>query len=97
MTRLLYRSVGFGLFSNFALSVILVAGAWSYFPKTQTLGWLAVAVFVTLLRTKCPAWMARRGDPADPRAAAGPSFDHRGVDRQCASRGQGGLHGGRDG
>ena len=32
MTRLLYRSAGFGLFSNIALAVILVAGAFNTQP-----------------------------------------------------------------
>ena len=50
MTRLLYRSAGFGLFSNFVLAAVLVAGVWTYFPARVTLGWLAVAFAVTLGR-----------------------------------------------
>ncbi|MDP2138366.1 MAG: histidine kinase dimerization/phospho-acceptor domain-containing protein, partial [Candidatus Didemnitutus sp.] len=64
MTRLLYRSVGFGLFSNFALALILVAGVWSYFPQSQTLSWLAVATLVTLLRAVSMVIFGRRA-PAD--------------------------------
>ena len=30
LTRLLYRIAGFGLFSSFALAIILVAGTWTY-------------------------------------------------------------------
>jgi len=50
MTRLLYRSAAFGLFSNFILSVILVAGVWSYFPQQQSLNWLAAILTVTAVR-----------------------------------------------
>ncbi len=47
MTRLLYRSAGFGLFSNFALALVLTAGIWSYFPSRQTLGWLALMLVIS--------------------------------------------------
>jgi signal transduction histidine kinase/CheY-like chemotaxis protein len=50
MTRLLYRSAGFGLFSNLVLAAVLVAGIWTYFPAARTLGWLAAIGVVTLLR-----------------------------------------------
>jgi signal transduction histidine kinase/CheY-like chemotaxis protein len=50
MTRLLYRSAGFGLFSNFVLAMVLVAGVWTYFPVRLTLGWLAAIFVVTGLR-----------------------------------------------
>ncbi|AOS43697.1 Autoinducer 2 sensor kinase/phosphatase LuxQ [Lacunisphaera limnophila] len=50
MTRLLYRSAGFGLFSNLALALILVAGVWTYFSLGKTLGWLAAIAVVTLAR-----------------------------------------------
>ena len=50
MTRLLYRSAGFGLFSNFVLAMVLVAGVWTYFPARLTLGWLAAIFMVTGLR-----------------------------------------------
>ena len=47
MTRLLYRSAGFGLFSNFVLAVVLVGGVWTYFPSRMSLGWLAAITVVT--------------------------------------------------
>jgi len=47
MTRLLYRAAGFGLFSNFVLALVLVAGVWTYFPKRLTLGWLGVIFAVS--------------------------------------------------
>jgi signal transduction histidine kinase/ActR/RegA family two-component response regulator len=47
MTRLLYRAAGFGLYSNFALALVLVAGVWTYFPVRLTLGWLAVIFLVS--------------------------------------------------
>ena len=50
MTRMLYRSAGFGLFSNLALAMILVAGVWTYFPLERTLGWLLAITVVTLVR-----------------------------------------------
>lgn len=50
MTRLLYRSAGFGLFSNLVLAMVLVAGVWTYFPAGTTLGWLAAIATVTLAR-----------------------------------------------
>ena len=50
MTRMLYRSAGFGLFSNFALAVILVVGMWTYFPRSVTLGWLAVIFVISFIR-----------------------------------------------
>jgi len=50
MTRLLYRSAGFGLFSNIVLAGILVAGVYSYFPRTLTIGWLVAIVAVSIGR-----------------------------------------------
>jgi signal transduction histidine kinase/CheY-like chemotaxis protein len=50
MTRLLYRTAGFGLFSNFVLALVLAAGVWTYFPGRHTLVWLAAIVAVSLLR-----------------------------------------------
>ncbi len=50
MTRLLYRSAGFGLFSNFALALILAVGVWTYFPPPVTLGWLALIVAISTAR-----------------------------------------------
>ncbi len=50
LTRLLYRSAGFGLFSNFVLAGVLAMGTWRHFPAQQTLGWLAGIFVVTLAR-----------------------------------------------
>ena len=41
MTRLLYRSAAFGLFSNFILAVILVAGTYPIHVPALHAGWLA--------------------------------------------------------
>ena len=50
LTRLLYRSAGFGLFSNFVLALVLFAGMWPHYPS-QTLGlWLAAVFAVSGLR-----------------------------------------------
>ncbi len=50
LTRLLYRSAGFGLFSNMVLAMVLVAGLWAYIPARQGLAWLAVMLAVSALR-----------------------------------------------
>jgi len=50
MTRLLYRSAGFGLFSNFALALILTVGIWTYFPSRLTLGWLTLILVISTAR-----------------------------------------------
>lgn len=47
MTRLLYRSAGFGLFSNFALSALFAYGIWDYFPHGKLVNWLLVVFLVT--------------------------------------------------
>jgi signal transduction histidine kinase len=60
MTRLLYRSAGFGLYSNFVLAVVLAAGVWTYFPARVTLGWLAVIMTVSLARLAMNRAFARR-------------------------------------
>ncbi len=50
MTRLLYRSAGFGLFSNFVLGVVLVAGTYTAHPPRLHATWLASLTLVTLGR-----------------------------------------------
>jgi signal transduction histidine kinase len=60
MTRLLYRSAGFGLFSNFVLAAVLVAGVWSYFPARIKLGWLGGVLAISLLRLVTNLAFARR-------------------------------------
>ncbi len=62
LTRLLYRSVGFGLFSNFALAVILVLGSWTYLDHTLPLVWLAVSLALVVGRW----WSLQRFNRADP-------------------------------
>lgn len=51
LTRLLYRSAGFGLFSNFALAVLLIFGTWSYFTDSFPWVWLGALLLVTTVRT----------------------------------------------
>jgi signal transduction histidine kinase len=60
MTRLLYRTAGFGLYSNFVLAMVLVAGVWTYFPMRLTLGWLAVICGVSGARVFLLHAFARR-------------------------------------
>jgi signal transduction histidine kinase/CheY-like chemotaxis protein len=60
MTRLLYRSAGFGLYSNFVLAMVLVAGVWTYFPVRQTLGWLTVIFLVSFARLVLGRAFARK-------------------------------------
>ena len=50
MTRLLYRQAGFGLFSNFVLAVILVAGTLRIHPANLHVPWLAALLLVSLGR-----------------------------------------------
>ena len=50
MTRQLYRSAGFGLFSNFTLAVILVAGTLTTHPWALHGPWLSAIVLVSLGR-----------------------------------------------
>lgn len=47
LTRLLFRTAGFGLYSNFVLALVLVAGVWTYFAPRVTLAWLAVIFAVS--------------------------------------------------
>jgi len=68
MTRLLYRSAGFGLFSNFVLAIVLVAGVWSYFPARVTLGWLLLVIVVSAVRGILN-WLFFRAAPRDSETA----------------------------
>ncbi len=65
LTRLLYRSAGFGLFSNFVLGVVLAAGMWTYFPAAMTLSWLAVIFVVSSVRLNTNLRFARRAPRDD--------------------------------
>jgi len=61
LTRLLYRAAGFGLFSNFVLAAVLVAGLWAYVSATGALlGWLAAIVAVSLVRVATNLAFSRR-------------------------------------
>ncbi|HUR60389.1 MAG TPA: hypothetical protein VM029_21885, partial [Opitutaceae bacterium] len=50
MTRLLYRSAGFGLFSNVVLALILVGGTLRAHPSRLHVAWLGAMLFVSLVR-----------------------------------------------
>jgi signal transduction histidine kinase/ActR/RegA family two-component response regulator len=63
MTRLLYRSAGFGLFSNVVLAFILVAGTIAYHPATLQVPWLASLLLVSLGRLGLNLAFARTNPP----------------------------------
>jgi signal transduction histidine kinase/CheY-like chemotaxis protein len=65
LTRLLYRSAGFGLFSNFVLALILVGGTFSIYPRTLHLGWLGAITAVTLARWSLARAFLRAEPAAD--------------------------------
>ncbi|MEI6107393.1 MAG: ATP-binding protein [Opitutae bacterium] len=65
LTRLLFRSAGFGLFSNFALSAIMAAGMWSYFPARLILGWLGTVFAATAVRAGIHYRFLHRHHPDD--------------------------------
>jgi signal transduction histidine kinase len=65
MTRLLYRSAGFGLFSNFALAVILVAGTLTTHPASLHIPWLSAIVLVSLARFALHFAFARAQPPPE--------------------------------
>ncbi|MDB6127185.1 MAG: luxQ 2 [Verrucomicrobia bacterium] len=50
MTRLLYRSANFGLFSNFVLAGILVLVTRAYFSLELNLWWLGAIIAISLVR-----------------------------------------------
>lgn len=50
MTRLLYRPAGFGLFLNFVLALIPVAGTFDYHPHSVHRAWLTTIFVVSLAR-----------------------------------------------
>ncbi len=50
MTRLLYRSANFGLFSNFVLAAVLVLVAGHYFPPHLNVWWFSVILAISLAR-----------------------------------------------
>lgn len=50
MTRQLYRTAGFGLFSNFVLALVLAAGGGDALPARELGIWLGIAVLVSIGR-----------------------------------------------
>ncbi len=65
MTRLLYRQAGFGLFSNFALAVILIAGTLTTHPWSVHAIWLGAIIAVSLGRLALNRAFARANPPAE--------------------------------
>ena len=63
MTRLLYRSANFGLFSNFVLAGILVVVAGQYFPTPLNVTWFATILIISLLRLGLNLAFHRRQPP----------------------------------
>lgn len=66
LTRLLYRSAGFGLFSNFVLAGILTLGVGQYFPWQQRLVWFGTIFLVSAARLALHIAFSRR-NPASER------------------------------
>jgi signal transduction histidine kinase/ActR/RegA family two-component response regulator len=64
LTRLLYRSAGFGLFSNFILAAILALGVGQHFPPRLSLAWLG-AIFLTSLGRVALNFAFSRRNPAE--------------------------------
>ncbi|OYU98902.1 MAG: hypothetical protein CFE26_26750, partial [Verrucomicrobiales bacterium VVV1] len=56
----LFRSAGFGLFSNFALALVLAAGLWSHYPARTLLLWLGAVILVSALRVALNFQFGRR-------------------------------------
>jgi signal transduction histidine kinase/CheY-like chemotaxis protein len=69
MTRMLYRTAGFGLFSNIALALVLVAGSFNTQPVALHAKWLGAIVVVTLARVAMSLAFARL-NPAEPQLPA---------------------------
>jgi len=63
MTRLLYRSAGFGLFSNFVLGLVLVAGTFTAHPIALHGPWLGALILVSLGRLGLNLSFARANPP----------------------------------
>ncbi|HVU34765.1 MAG TPA: ATP-binding protein [Opitutaceae bacterium] len=65
MTRLLYRSAGFGLFSNVVLAAVLVLGTVTVHPLSLHVPWLAAVLAVTVARLAVNRAFSARS-PEDP-------------------------------
>jgi len=63
MTRLLYRSAGFGLFSNFILALLLVAGTFQSLPRRLHLVWLGATLAISFGRWGLNLAFARARPP----------------------------------
>ncbi len=50
MTRRLYRSAGFGLFSNIVLAMVLIAGTYTLQPPSRHVIWFGALLLVSLGR-----------------------------------------------
>lgn len=60
LTRLLYRSAGFGLFSNFVLATVLVFGVGQHFPVKLNIQWYGAIIAISLLRLALNVAFKRR-------------------------------------
>lgn len=60
LTRLLFRSAGFGLFCNFVLALVLAAGLWAHYPARTLLLWLGAVLLVSGLRVGLHFQFSRR-------------------------------------
>ncbi len=65
MTRLIYRAAGFGLFSNFVLALVLVAGTYTTHPPKQHLIWLSSILAISALRWRLNIAFARAQPPPE--------------------------------
>ncbi len=69
MTRLLYRTAPFGLFSNFILAVVLVIGTIAVHPADLQLRWLTTIFVVSIARFTLNFAFARKRPPTPQLAA----------------------------
>lgn len=63
MTRLLYRSARFALFSNILLAAVLAVVAVSHFPLAMSAWWLGVSLVVSFVRVGFVAAFSRKNLP----------------------------------
>lgn len=65
MTWLLYRSAGFGLFSNIALALVLIAATYSVHPWSLHVPWLGALLLVSVGRLAINVEFARANPAID--------------------------------
>ena len=65
LTRLIFRMAGFGLFSNFVLAVVLVAGTATVHPLPLQVAWFTAMMVVSCLRWGLNIAFARRQPPVE--------------------------------